>query len=83
MISKLSSDRSLLSVGHKQVLSVLVAGVSLFLTLSQSFTLVEAPSARPKSPSTRRVVKAYLVAKRRQDVPGDRSPFHPTERVLL
>lgn len=69
-------------MSQQRLLTGTVVGMALFLGLSQSFTLVKAPSARPKSSTTRRLAKAYLVEKRRQDVPGDRSPFHPVERVL-
>ena len=67
---------------QQQLFSMGLASIALFLSLSQSFTLVKAPSARPKAPAARKMATTYMVVKRRQDAPADRSPFHATERVL-
>ena len=67
---------------QQQLFAMGLASIALFLSLSQSFTLVKSPSARPKAPAARKMAKTYMVVKRRQDVPADRSPFHTTERVL-
>lgn len=67
---------------HIRCLSLLVASMAVFLSASQTYTAVKAPSAKPVTPAARRLARTHPLAERRRQELGDRSPFHPVERVV-
>lgn len=69
--------------GQKPLLTVVLAALALFLGMTEPFTQLKAPSARPKPAAARKLAKAYPLADRKyNNAMGKRSPFHPAERVI-